>query len=267
VKKIAIVTAGGVVALLVHAWIVHGLLSAGNVLGAFIAVGFGAIALGGIVALATRRVPMVVVMILCGFLGSFFTGYTRDSLDDLDAQLRPDNVRRDVAVDGFGAEPPGRVIYLRESYVRAELVGGAEHQRKQGHGRVSYRVAPIAPPGWTEDDPVVAWAAFRTNDSMIGGYSESEGLAEWAKASRAGFVADRTHAKYQEAIADAERQHGLRSAPDAPLLQWRSPEAERTDRRNRFVLALLATQALWIVSTLGAWGQAFASRKSASTSA
>jgi len=261
-RKMALVTGGGVVALLAHFAIVHALMSSDDMFGAFIAIGFGCALMGFAVGFVTKRIPMLVAMLLCAFVGTFFAAYQRGEQLELDAQLVPANIARDVAVDALREHPPGRVVYLRESYVRDDLVGGVEQRLKQGRGVVQYRVAPLVPADWTPADLVPAWAAFETNDSIIGGYSETDGLAEWAKASRAGFVMANDNLRFGESIADAEAKHGLRSAPDAPLLDWRSPEAERRDRRNRFWLALLATQAVWLLSTLDGWS---ARRKKAAT--
>jgi len=240
-----LVWAGGALALLAHLAVVYLLLRDDAVPAAMIVAGIGSAILGGGIALA-RRTHLVLPMILCGFLGSFFGAYYLDELRELEAQLVRSNVVRDVALDALGAQPAGRVVYLRDATLSATYVGGSEHKRRRGKVDV-YRAAPVVTPGWTRADPVPAWAVFRTNNSMIGGTSEADGLATWATPARAGFIVA-NDGQYREAIADAERRHGLRSAPGAPLLEWRDPDAKRRGYRDRFWKVLLVTQLVWLAA-------------------
>lgn len=247
-RKRLLFAGAGMLALLGHFVIVHLLLHGDNVFGALLVLAFGGMLLAGGLGFATRRPQLAGVMLLCAFVGSFFSAFFLASLRDLDAQLDPSNVMRDVEPAAIGEQPPGRVVHLTESAVVSELVGGSEHELRRG-GVDLYRVAPIAPPGWTAAEPVAAWAAFKTHDSFFGGTTEADGLAEWAKPNRAGFVRA-PDPGYAAAIADAEQRHGLHSAPGAPLLEWRDPAAERRDRRNLFLAALLLTQAVWLAGAL-----------------
>lgn len=236
-------------ALLLHAGFAFLLLSADNVGGLFVVIAVGAIALGGAVALLTRQTAMVAAIVLGAFVGTFASAYLLDSLRDLEVQL--DHVRRQVPPSGFADAEAGTVVTLRDATLRSDLVGGSIVERRRG-GTEQVRVAPIVPPGWTPADPVPAWAGFRTSDSWIGGSTEADGLAAWAVAANAGFVV--AHDRfYDAAIANAEERHHLRAVASAPILWWRDPDAEHTSRVRNLAIALLATQGLWLLSTINLW--------------
>ncbi len=110
------------------------------------------------------------------------------------------------------------LFVVDDGTVRADLMGSVRKKGVSDRPDGFYYAVPLVPDAWSEKDPVPAWAVChpRLDVSREGG----------AASCRKIFDGERHRGEWQEpehfqgAVRDAEKKHGLRSNPDAVLLDW-----------------------------------------------
>lgn len=145
---------------------------------------------------------------------------------------------------GSVAEAPGRasatVFRFRDGAPRPEL--GGSHVRSSGNVRSAgsrrFVVTPVVPTAWARTDPVPVWATAG---------------AQPATGSGGVVVLAEDLEDYRKAIADAERRHGLRSAPAAPVVEWGDPDAIVAGHRRTTIALVLTVKGIWLVGMTIAW--------------
>lgn len=132
------------------------------------------------------------------------------------------------------------------------LAGSMERTtvRQYGAGprdeRWSLQVMPLVPKAWNRSQPVPAWIACTTTP----GFDCLRRMED--DVSRTIRVRDYTVDFFRTAIANAERRHGLASAPSAPVLEpFSDPIGAPEFYLAAAVLVPLAVYGLWAIIMIG----------------
>jgi len=129
---------------------------------------------------------------------------------------------------------------FRDGAVRADLWGRATRRSRSG-SRHDYRAAPVVAADWVTSDPVTVWAVC---DDYYGC------ATAWAQPFRAGIRPTGLVAKELAlAVADAETDRGLTSAPQAVMIRWvASVTAERSRVGENISFGVRVWNYTWLVT-------------------
>ncbi len=108
--------------------------------------------------------------------------------------------------------------------------GSAGGGKLPGNRKKQWRfVIPVTSPDWDRSTPVPLWVTF----DLVSENQQSQ-ISAFLRASQSGQVAGlnldfpertvgvlRGVSAWQQAVVDAESQHGIRSDPRAPIISWR----------------------------------------------
>lgn len=142
----------------------------------------------------------------------------------------------DVTIHSISVEQVARmqgtqnIVSLRGGRPRTDLTGtfireapGSGNSKTGGATRLYVQIVPYVPEGWTVDQPVDIWIICNQHEatgtckdpmrfhSALDAYGRGEPL-------RPGRV--EPYQRAEEAVADATRKHGVRSAPKAVFVRW-----------------------------------------------
>ncbi|MAG58756.1 MAG: hypothetical protein CMJ83_20905 [Planctomycetes bacterium] len=107
---------------------------------------------------------------------------------------------------------------------------------------IGYHLLPLVPPGWTESDPVPAWALHVSKGRGIASLTALRD--QWHGRPKQGFVLRPLDAmEIGEALENAEDK-GLRGAPDAPIIRLSSDAAADLALRSVCVMVFALTLVL-----------------------
>lgn len=120
-------------------------------------------------------------------------------------QLKTGRYAKDVPVTEALAHSDATVIYFRDGRLLDKCTGEYDDWDSDSH---NYHYAvPYVAENWNGDDPVTVWITCRNNPANC---LNKTGIAMISPG-------------YREAVADAEKQCGLTSAPDSVMASWIDP--------------------------------------------
>ncbi|MCX6552458.1 MAG: hypothetical protein NTY02_15885 [Acidobacteria bacterium] len=156
------------------------------------------------------------------------------------AELSRQSHVRDVLVADATAHPEAGAFSFRDGTVRMDLSGTS---RRVSRSSRDFWAAPVVGDGWTESMPVTVWAVC---DQVYGC------TREWKQAFRAGIRPTAPVSEYlTKAIANAEADRGLTSAPNAVMIVWvRSVESAIAEENDRMWFGVKLWNGVWIASVL-----------------
>ena len=148
--------------------------------------------------------------------------------------------------------PEATGFIVADARAARDFAGSMERTTSRQYGagpreeRWSLQVMPLVPSAWNRSQPVPAWIAC-TATPGFGCLRRSE-----EDVSRTIRVRDYEVDFYRAAIANAERRHGLASAPNAPVLEpSRDPIGAPGFYLAGAVLVPLAVYGLWAIALIG----------------
>lgn len=178
-------------------------------------------------------------VVLGGLSGAVGGNWIRSGLARLEG-----GERRGVSVREVLAHPQASSFVFTDARVLTDRQGRArwttqfydQHRQRFRDAERFALAAPLVGADWQPGDPIVAWVT----DYGLGG--ERRAQIAWDEARGAGRrLGEREGLSgYRSAAEDAQRRHGLRSAPGAVYLTW---ESEPAANQWRVVGAALALQA------------------------
>ncbi len=152
--------------------------------------------------------------------------------------------------------PDAAVFTFRDGNQVPELSGSVtthssstDKKGRRTDSTTVYAVAPLVGPGWTREQPVPAWSICVSSS----GYSVCE--QQFRMEVREGLAADHKAASpLREAIETAQKQHGLRAAAGARLVDLvLDAEQELRAQWRNIALAVLIPSGIWAAVIFIIW--------------
>lgn len=154
------------------------------------------------------------------------------------------------------------VLYFADGIVRGDLASstyasGTNCPRTGGSCRPwksETRVAPLIWDGWDEERGVTVWVVcYDTWDREVGVNEITTCTNEWDKPYRAGYAVSATDRfAAEDAIAAAEKEHGIRSHGTPRIIYWsHDPAAEFKTSNAVLWFILVFFELIWIGAMVG----------------
>jgi hypothetical protein len=152
-----------------------------------------------------------------------------------------------ISVNETKNYPDAAIFHFNDGFPLNHFVGQASYsifgEGFFDSGTDYIYVVPIVSEDWQAGDPVPLWGGCQSASYLS--LPEPDELCQksWAEPYRAGQIVSYNLSYYRQAVRDAEKQYGLKSDPQAPIIHW-------TEVSEKTVEAALSTSGWFLLK----WG-------------